>query len=39
VGFNPYAKIRRNRMTRRGDILFLATFFGLTIAALVWSFL
>lgn len=39
MGFNPYARIRRARMTRRGDILFLAVF-GLLIAAmLVWAML
>lgn len=37
MGFNPYARIRRARMTRRGDLLFLA-FFGLLIAAmLLWA--
>jgi hypothetical protein len=39
VGFNPYARIRRARMTRRGDVLFLA-FFGLLVAAaFVWAVL
>jgi hypothetical protein len=39
VGFNPYARIRRARMTRRGDVLFLA-FFGLLVtAAFVWAML
>lgn len=39
MGFNPYARIRRARMTRRGDILFL-TVFGLLVAAmLVWAML
>jgi hypothetical protein len=39
VGFDPYRRIRRARMTKRGDIVFVATFFLLTCAALVWAML
>jgi hypothetical protein len=39
VGFNPYSRIRRARMTRRGDIAFLAVFFVLIAAAIAWAML
>jgi hypothetical protein len=39
VGFNPYARIRRARMTRRGDVLFLAVFGVLVAAMFVWAML
>jgi hypothetical protein len=37
VGFDPYRRIRRARMTRRGDILFLAGFLFLIAALVAWS--
>lgn len=37
VGFNPYLRIRRARMTRRGDVLFVVFFLALVAAALVWA--
>ena len=39
VGFNPYSRIRRARMTRRGDIAFLVGFSLLICAALAWAML
>ena len=39
MGFNPYNRIRRARMTRTGDIVFVAVFLALTLAAVVWAFL
>jgi hypothetical protein len=37
VGFDPYKRIRRARMTRRGDLVFLATFLVVMIALIVWA--
>ncbi len=39
MGFNPYSRIRRARMTRRGDIAFLVGFSRLIAAAIVWAML
>jgi hypothetical protein len=39
VGFNPYARIRRNRMTRRGDAVFLLSFLLVITALIVWAML
>lgn len=39
VGFNPYARIRRARMTRAGDVAFLVGFFVLIAAAIAWAML
>jgi hypothetical protein len=39
VGFNPYSKLRRARMTRRGDIAFVMGFSLLIAAAIVWAML
>jgi hypothetical protein len=39
MGFNPYSRIRRARMTRRGDIAFLVGFSLLIAAAIVWAML
>jgi hypothetical protein len=39
VGFNPYSRIRRARMTRRGDIAFLVGFSLLIGAAIAWAML
>ena len=39
MGFDPYRRTRRRRMTRRGDILFLVAFVVLFGAALTWAFL
>jgi hypothetical protein len=39
VGFNPYSRIRRARMTRRGDLTFLIGFSLLILALLVWAML
>jgi hypothetical protein len=37
VGFDPYRRLRRSRMTKRGDLLFLGGFLFLTVALLVWA--
>jgi len=37
VGFNPYNQIRRARMTRWGDALFLGFFLAVTAGAIVWA--
>jgi hypothetical protein len=37
VGFDPYRRLHRARMTRRGDLLFLGGFLLLTLALLVWA--
>ena len=37
VGFDPYRRLRRARMTRRGDVAFLLTFVLLTVGLLVWA--
>jgi hypothetical protein len=39
VGFDPYRRVRRRRMTRRGDLIFVIGFAILIIAVLVWAFL
>jgi len=39
MGFDPHRRIRRRRMTRRGDIMFLALFVLLVAGALTWAFL
>lgn len=39
MGFNPYAKIRRARNTRAGDIAFVLGFTLLIVAAIVWAML
>jgi hypothetical protein len=39
MGFDPYRRIRRARMTRRGDILFLAGFLVVVAGLMVWTFL
>lgn len=39
VGFDPYRRIRRARLTKRGDILFLVTFLVVIAALLVWAML
>jgi hypothetical protein len=39
VGFDPYRQIRRARMTKRGDVVFVTTFLLLICAALVWAML
>jgi hypothetical protein len=39
VGFNPYARIRRARMTRRGDAMFLVGFGLVIVALIVWAML
>jgi hypothetical protein len=38
VGFDPYRRIRRARMTRRGDVLFLVGSVAVIVALLVWAF-
>jgi hypothetical protein len=37
VGFNPYKTIRRARMTRRGDLIYVGFFVLLCLAAVVWA--
>jgi hypothetical protein len=37
VGFDPYRRIRRARMTRRGDLIFLGAFLALTVGLIVWA--
>jgi hypothetical protein len=37
MGFDPYRRIRRARMTRRGDLTFLVGFALLIAALLVWA--
>jgi hypothetical protein len=39
VGFNPYSKLRRARMTRRGDIAFVVGFGLLIAATIAWAML
>jgi hypothetical protein len=39
VGFDPYRRVRRARMTRRGDLMFLVGFAVVIAAALLWAFL
>jgi hypothetical protein len=39
VGFNPYSRIRRNRMTRRGDLIFVLSFMAVITALIVWAML
>jgi hypothetical protein len=39
VGFDPYRRIRRARMTRRGDVIFFTTFLVVTVALLAWAVL
>lgn len=39
MGFNPYARIRRNRMTRRGDVAFVLSFMLVIVALIVWAML
>jgi hypothetical protein len=38
VGFDPYSRIRRARMSRRGDLIFLGSFLVLIAALIVWAF-
>lgn len=37
MGFNPYSRIRRNRMTRTGDLVFVGFFLALVIGLVVWA--
>lgn len=39
VGFDPYRRLRRARMSRRGDAIFLATFLVVIVALLAWAVL
>ena len=39
MGFNPYARIRRNRMTKRGDVVFVVSFLLIIVALFVWAML
>jgi ribosomal protein S6E (S10) len=39
VGFDPSRRIRRRRMTRRGDIIFVVGFAVLIAAVLLWAVL
>jgi len=37
MGFNPYNRIRRARMTRTGDIAYVAVFVAIVAAAVLWA--
>lgn len=37
VGFNPYNRIRRNRTTRWGDVLYIGGFLAVLVALVVWA--
>lgn len=37
VGFNPYNRIRRNRTTRWGDVLYVGAFLVVLAALVVWA--
>lgn len=37
MGFNPYNQIRRARMTRRGDVLYVGFFLLVIVALVVWA--
>lgn len=37
VGFNPYNRIRRNRTTRWGDVLYVGVFLAILVALVVWA--
>jgi hypothetical protein len=37
MGFNPYSRIRRARMSRRGDVAYFVFFLALIVALLVWA--
>jgi hypothetical protein len=37
VGFDPHRRIRRARMTRRGDLIFVGSFVVLITALIVWA--
>jgi hypothetical protein len=37
MGFNPYQTIRRARMTRRGDIIYLVSFLVVLAALIAWA--
>jgi hypothetical protein len=39
VGFDPSRRIRRRRMTRRGDVIFVVGFTALIAAVLLWAIL
>jgi hypothetical protein len=39
VGFDPHRQIRRSRMTRKGDLMFLFGFLALIVALFVWAML
>lgn len=37
MGFNPYSRIRRARMTRAGDVAYIAFFLIVVLAAVLWA--
>lgn len=37
VGFNPYNRIRRARMTRTGDLLYVGIFLALIAGLVIWA--
>lgn len=37
MGFNPYKRIRRNRTTRWGDILYVGAFLVILAALVAWA--
>ena len=39
VGFDPYKRIKRNRTTRRSDLIFVLTFATIIAALIVWAVL
>jgi hypothetical protein len=39
VGFDPYRRLRRARMTRTGDIVFLVGFLIVIVALVIWALL
>jgi hypothetical protein len=37
VGFDPYRRVRRARLTRRSELVFLVVFLALFVAVVVWA--
>lgn len=37
MGFNPYNRIRRNRTTRWGDVLYVTSFVLIVAALVAWA--
>lgn len=37
MGFDPYRRVRRARMTRRGDLVFLIGFLALLAGLVLWA--